>query len=215
MVAILLLFVLADAGPAIVLPAEVSARPGRFVLLKAETEGKLVRWVMASDDADLIPFPDGKTALFVSPTPGKYRVFAWTAAGDVPSEAAHCVIVVGPAPKPPSPLDPLAAEFRKLAAEDPSPEKIAHLAQLAAVYREAKKYADHPDVRTVAELATRIRTAASSLLPPEALVAVRKRIAEEIARRLPVEGERALDEATRKTAAELFDRIATSLENAP
>ncbi len=214
MVPILLLFALADVGPAIALPAEVLARPGRFVLLKAETAGKQVRWAMASDDADLIPFPEGKTALFVSPTAGKYLVFAWTAAGDLPSEAARCVVVVGAGPKPPGPVDPLAAEFRKLAADDLSPEKSAHLAQLAAVYREAKKYADHPDVRTAAELATRIRTAAASLLPPEALVAVRKRIAEEIARKLPVDGERPLDEATRKTAGELFDRIATSLENA-
>ena len=81
--------------PTIALPAEVNASPGRLVKLTATTEGKLVRWVLASDDADLVPFPDGKTALFCSPKPGRYVVFAWTAAGDVPSEAAKCVVVVG------------------------------------------------------------------------------------------------------------------------
>jgi hypothetical protein len=125
------------------------------------------------------------------------------------------VVVVGDAPPPKQPpADPLAAEFRRLLADDPTPDQPAHLAQLAAVYREAVKYADHPDVRTAAELAGRIRTAAASLLPADALVPVRKRIAEEIARHLPVDGDHPLDAATRKMAANLFDRIATALENA-
>ncbi len=215
----LLLVLAADPDPVVKLPAEVAAQPGRIVQLKAETAGKVVRWALASDDADLIPFPDGKTALFSSPKPGRYLVLAWTAAGDVPSEAARCVVVVGgPSPTPPQPspppgpADPLAADFRKLFDADATPDKATHLAQLAAVYREAVKFADHPDVRTAAELAGRIRTAAASLLPADALVPLRKRIAEEVAKALPADGDRDLDSATRKKAAELFDRIATSLE---
>jgi hypothetical protein len=202
----------ADPTPAVTLPAEVSAQPGRIVRLRAETAGKLVRWTLASDDADLVPFPDGKVALFSSPKPGRYLVLAWTAAGDVPSEAARCVVVVGGPAPPPGPADPLAADLQRLFNADPARDKAAHLAQLAAVYREAVTFADHPDVRSAAELATRIRTAAGSLLPADALVPLRKRVAEEIARRLPADGDRDLDPATRKTAAELFDRIATALE---
>jgi hypothetical protein len=133
-------------------------------------------------------------------------VFAWTAAGDVPSEAARCVVVVGeppgpPPPKPPDPpADPLAAEFRNLLAADPSADRLAHLAQL--------------DVRTAGDLAGRIRAASGTLLPADALVAVRKRIAEEIAKHLPVETDAPLDPSTRRKAALLFARIATSLEAA-
>ena len=75
------------AAPVVALPAEVLAAPGRIVQLKAETAGKRVRWALASDDADLIPFPDGKVALFSTPKPGRYLVLAWTAAGDEPGEA--------------------------------------------------------------------------------------------------------------------------------
>lgn len=213
---------LAPPDPTISLPAEVKAPAGRLVKLAATTDGKFVRWLLMSEEADLVPFPDGKTALFCAPKPGRYTVLAWTAAGDVPSEAARCVVVVGDAPGPPPqppqppqpPVDPLVAEFRKLLADDATPDKPAHLAQLTALYREAVKFADHPDVKTAGELAARIRTAAATLLPADALVAVRKRIAEEITKELPVDGDAPLDPATRRKAALLFARIATSLENA-
>jgi hypothetical protein len=218
----MLLLLLAAVGgpvpPSVSLPAEVTAQPGRLVKLTATTDGSLVRWALASDDADLIPFPDGKTALFCAPRPGRYLVFAWTAAGDVPSEAARCVVVVGEPPgpptppKPPDPADPLAAEFRELLAADPSADKLGHLAQLAALYREAAAFADRPDVRTAGDLAARIRTAAATLLPADALVTVRKRIAEEVTKHLPVEGDAPLDPPTRRKAALLFTRIATALE---
>jgi hypothetical protein len=203
-------------APAVALPAEVAAHPGRLVKLTATTDAKQVRWLLASDDADLIPFPDGKTALFCAAKSGRYLVFAWTAAGDVPSEAARCVVSVGdppPAP-PPQPADALAAEFRKLLAADATPDKPAHLAQLVALYREAAAFADSADVKTAGELAARIRAAAGTLLPADALVAVRKRIADEIAKELPADGETPLDATARRKAAALFARIATSLEAA-
>ena len=201
--------------PAITLPTEIHARPGRICTIAADTTGKAVRWVLAADDADLVPVPtDGKSALFCSPKPGRYVLFAWTATGDVPSEAARCVVIVGEPPTP-APTDPLTTELRALYTTDATPEKSAHLAQLAAVYREAVRYAENADVRTVGELATRIRTAASSLVPAQSLTGIRKRIAEEITRQLPDDGDRPLDAATRKLAATLFTRIATSLEVGP
>lgn len=199
-------------APAVTLPAGVKAQPGRLVKLTATTDAKQVRWLLASDDADLIPFPDGKTALFCAAKPGRYLVFAWTAAGDVPSEAARCVVNVGD--PPPQPADTLATEFRKLLAADATPDKPAHLAQLVALYREAAAFADSADVKTAGELAARIRAAAGTLLPADSLVAVRKRIADEIAKELPIDGETPLDTPARRKAAALFARIATSLEAA-
>ena len=203
------------APPTVALPAEVKASPGRLVKLTAETTGTHVRWALASDDADLIPFPDGKTALFCSAKAGRFLVLAWTAAAGEPSEAARCWVVVGdPKPEPdPKPADPLAAEFRKLLAEDPSADKVAHLIQLAAVYREAVAFAERAEVGTVADLAGRIRAAAASLLPADALVPVRKRIADEVAKQLPVD-DRPLDASTRKLAAKVFARIANALDAA-
>src|SRR5579859_7178350 len=106
MKSILVLIVLvsgaASADPTVTLPKEVQARPGRLVQIKADTAGKTVRWFCASADADLLPYPGAdKTAIFCSPVPGKYAVYAYTAAGDVPSEPTCCIVTVaGPTPPP-------------------------------------------------------------------------------------------------------------------
>ena len=80
---------------------------------------------------------------------------------------------------------PARADLRRLVAADTTPDKVIHLAQLAALYREAVAFAERSDVRTAGDLAGRIRAAAAALLPADALIGVRKRIADEIARTLP------------------------------
>ena len=198
-------------APSIVLPDEVKGLPGRIVRLTAETTGKHVRWYLVAADADLVPFPDGKVALFTAPKAGRYTVLAWTASGDMPSDAVKCVVVIGE-PVVPAPTDPFARDLKKQFAEDSSSDKIKHLALLAALYREAIVYAEKAEVATAGDLAARIRAAAGTLLPTDALVGLRKRIAEEIAKELPLEGDKALDSATRTKAARLFERIAVCLE---
>jgi hypothetical protein len=197
--------------PSIKLPAEAKGQPGRIVRLTAETAAKHVRWYLVSEDADLVPFPEGRVALFSAPKAGRYVVLAWTAAGDVPSDAVKCVVVIGE-PVVPAPADPFARDLKKQFVEDGSADKAKHLAQLAALYREAIAYAEKVDVATAGDLANRIRAAASTLIPAEALVGVRKRIAEEIAKELPQDGDKPLDAATRVKAAKLFERIAARLE---
>ncbi|CAN5512508.1 hypothetical protein BH11PLA2_BH11PLA2_09080 [soil metagenome] len=200
---------LVHAQPAVKLPAEVTVAPGRIAKIPAETAGKTVKWLCISDDADLVPMPEGKLALFSSPKPGRYAVYAWTATGDVPSEAVKCVVIVG---DPSPPADPLLIELRKQFQNDTTPDKAKHIAQLAALYREAVTFADRADVTTAGDLAGRIRQAASTLLPVDALTTLRKRLAEEIAKTLPLDSDKPLDAATRAAAAALFDRIATALE---
>src|SRR3954453_3999741 len=73
--------------PAVKLPTEGRARPGRLTLIRAETEGKALRWVSLSEGAGLLPYLD-KQAIFSASAPGRYRILAYTAAGDVPSEPA-------------------------------------------------------------------------------------------------------------------------------
>lgn len=199
-------------APAVKLPSEIKGLPGRIVRLTAETSEKNVRWYLVSEDADLVPFPDGKVALFTAPKAGRYAVLAWTAAGDIPSDAAKCVVVVGDPPGP-GPVEPVARDLRKLFADDSTSDKSKHVAQLAALYREAIAYAEKAEVATAGDLAARIRSAASTLIPSEALVGIRKRIAEEIAKELPIEGDKPLDAATRAKAAKLFERLATHLED--
>lgn len=106
------LFVAAPAwadAPALKLPAEVSGTPGQFIVVTAETEGKVVRWVPLDTGLSMIPvglLKDSKTAVLMAPK-GRYRLLAFTAAGDEPSEPAVTVIVVdGAPPKPPDETPP-------------------------------------------------------------------------------------------------------------
>ncbi len=191
----------------VLLPAEVNAAPGRLVQLKAETNGTLVKWALTSDDADLVPFPDGKLAVFAAAKPGRYLVLAWTASGNEPSDAARCVVVVGDA----KPVDAFATEMQKLFDADVSPDKAQCVRQLAEVYRSAKGFAEKPEVRTVGQLAERLKATASAL-PPDVLIPMRKRIAEEIARTLAADVAKVLDAKERRTAVQLFGHIATTLE---
>jgi len=193
--------------PGVLLPAEVNAAPGRLVQLKAETNGTLVKWALASNDADLVPFPDGKLAVFAAAKPGRYLVLAWTASGNEPSDAARCVVVVGDA----KPVDAFASEMQKLFDADVSPDKPQRVRQLAEVYRSAKGFAEKPEVRTVGQLAERLKATASAL-PPDVLMPLRTRIAEEIARTLPADAAKVLDAKERRTAVQLFDHIANTLE---
>jgi hypothetical protein len=207
MIPCFILILTQTAEPMIALPVEVTAAPGRLVKLKAETAGTFVKWALASDDADLVPFPDGKLAVFAAAKPGRYLVLAWTAIDGIPSDAARCVVVVGEA----KPEEGFAEEVRKLLDADVSPEKAKHVRLLAEAYRNAAVAAEKPEVRTLGQLAERLKSLGFAL-PADALVPLRKRIAVEVQRTLPADGTRLLDAKDRRTAAQLFDRIATILE---
>lgn len=110
MQSILLSVILLAAPPAIKLPADLKADVGDFVAVRAETAGKVVKF---KADPGLSVFPsellkDTKTTVVVGKRPGTYRVWAWTAVGDEPSELAECTIVIGssPSPDPPNPPTP-------------------------------------------------------------------------------------------------------------
>ena len=189
----------------VALPAEVQVPPGRVVVLKAETAGEVVRWATLADGVDLLAFPDGKSAVFCSPVAGRFTVLAWTAAGNVPSEAARVVVVVG-TPKPAA--NDFAAELRSLL----TTADAGHVKTLAAAYRAAAELAGKPDIATAGELAERVRAAVRGALPADALGAIRKRIAIESAARLPAGPDAPLTAEIRASAAKLFAEIATTLE---
>jgi hypothetical protein len=125
--------------------------------------------------------------------------------------AAAGVIAPGPPPPapPPKPVDELKKKLRAAFEADGS-DRDAGL-QLAALYREAAKLSQSPDVPSTAELLRRVREAAASLVPG-ALPAVRKVVAEELRLALGKSSDEALSAEERKAAAELFAKLAELLE---
>jgi hypothetical protein len=197
--------------PAVVLPAEVNAAPGRAVVLKATSPGKQIRWLLPSSDADLVPFPDGKTAVFAAPKPGRYSVYAWTAAGDVPGEAARCVVVVGePVPVPPE--NRFERDLLAAYAAEPAADKALHAKALAAAYREIEQLLRGGAGTTPGDVAAKLRACVEARLGADALRAVRSRLGEEIGKRFPADAEAALTPAQRADLAAAFARVAALLE---
>lgn len=102
-ICLLLLFVSIGYAQNVSLPSETKGEVGAFIKVPASTNGKEVRWY--SPDKGLQVFPvellkDSKTAIVTANVPGRYRLVAWTAVGDIPSDPAICVIIVGDAPTP-------------------------------------------------------------------------------------------------------------------
>lgn len=107
---VLLVPSLIGQGPAIKLPAEVRGEVGAFVRVPADTPGKEVRWFPADKGLNVFPsdlLKDSRTAVVTAPAAGRFRLIAYTAAGDVPSLPAECIVIVGEAPPvPPGPVPP-------------------------------------------------------------------------------------------------------------
>jgi hypothetical protein len=95
--------------PALKLPVEVHGTSNSFIVVTAETAGTVVRWVPIDSGLSLLPpqlLRDSKSAVVMAGK-GRYRLLAFTAKGDEPSEPAICLIVVDGAPtQPPTPPKP-------------------------------------------------------------------------------------------------------------
>jgi hypothetical protein len=201
-------------------PAEVKALPATITEVRAETTGKVVKWVALTPGLSVRPIDDGRVLLVSGPT-GRYELLAYTASGDVPSDPARCVVVIGepPEPKPPKPPDPkppppdpLRAKLKAAFDSDAAPPELKreHAKDLAALYRAAARLAEDTAVATSGELLTRVRNAARTLIGPDALKDVRRVVGDELSALLPTDSP--LTDSRRTSVATLFKRFAAILE---
>jgi len=104
------------SAQSVTLPSEVKGSPGSWIIVAPEKiDGGKVRWRVdpALQDVrlDLLFPPDvidklrGKVV--TSSKPGRYRIEAWNAKGDVASDIAVCWVVVDGGPVPPPPPPPI------------------------------------------------------------------------------------------------------------
>jgi hypothetical protein len=91
-----------DVTPTITLPEKLQGN--YFVVIRANTNGKVVKWMVLDPGADLLPSDvvANPLACVLIGAPGVYRVRAYTALGDTPSDWAECVATIG-TPVPPQP----------------------------------------------------------------------------------------------------------------
>lgn len=213
MINLFLALVLGQA-PAINLPKDLTVKSGRLLKIEATSAGKSIRWANTSDDADLIVSESGRWAIFSSTVPGVYKVFAWTAAGDNPSEASICAILVSepnPQPNPPAPDDALKNAIKAIYGADGSPGKKGYKDSLQQLWLEIAKKASDLDIRSVGELFSIAKQSSLKILPAGALLPIREKIAADINANLPTDPQAELTVEIRNKAAKLFNRYAEIL----
>lgn len=173
-VALCLVFCMAAASLAadITLPTEVKTKRGKFVVIKAETEGKIVKWIVP-DTLEVMPknlVNDPKTLVLIAQDDGEYKIVGYSAVGDVPTDPAVTKLIVGdgkpvppgpgPTPTPPSPADPLVSALQTAFNAETDAGKAALLVKLAEFYKESVPLVD--SANTFGELFTKMGVLAKS-----------------------------------------------------
>lgn len=219
-------------GPTLVIAPEVRCSAGEFAFVKAVTEGKVIRWRAVDPGLSVIPaelLRDTKTAVVFALRPGRYRLHAVTAAGDVPSEIVETLIVVGDGPAPPPgpdppvppppvppptpPDDPLTAELRRAYRSDLSadPKAAEHARTLSGFYSAMAVHVESGKAATVGDLLSDYREAIPEVLPAGAVPSLRKVCGGETAEALGLEPDKRLDADLKAKAAGKFKALANGL----
>jgi hypothetical protein len=215
------------AVPALKLPEEVRGYPAAFITVPAQTDGKVVRWLVLDPGLNLFPtelLRDTKTAVVSSGVPGTYRIMAVTALADEPSVPVVCKVVVskdnppdptppGPAPPPdPDPVvpDSIGKSLKTAFDKDTTEEKAKCVKALAELYRQAPGILSQ--VTTAGQLRASLRQSAATLLSINAIPEVRKAIEVELKKVLPTEPGAVLTEKAKVEAKALFVALAVALE---
>ena len=184
----------ADA-PKIELPKEISAEVSDPVAIKATTTGKIIKWMVLDVDKDgksgIAIFPaelkDPLTTVVICKKPGNWRVMAYTALGDEPSDPAICTIKVagyvppgpdpGPGPGPtPGPVDPLTTELQTIYNGLTETDKADSLLKLQSLYAAVPASLNDPSIKTVGQMRAFLVKAFTSVLPVEKIKPIRDRL---------------------------------------
>jgi hypothetical protein len=139
-----------------------------------------------------------------------------TARGDVPSEIVEFLVIVEadePGPKPPEPADPFARKLREAFQAETGEKKREHVAALAGFYSAMAKHVSTDQVATIGDLLSDYRNAIPTVLPEEAIRAIRKLCGAEVAQLAGDDPERAIDSQIKSRLVDLFTRLANILNS--
>ena len=148
---------------------DVRAVVGDWIVLRAETEGRIVRWKSLDRGLATSPrrsWPFAIRRRLLPPHRGRASIasICVTAKGDVPSEIIEFTVTVEadgpdpPEPKPPEPIDPLTRKLREALQTDSGEpaKKREYVAILAGFYSAMAKHVSTDQVATVGDLLERL-----------------------------------------------------------
>jgi len=185
MISLILAAILAQQ---ITLPPELHGMPGAFISIPSATDGKQVQWVVLDKGLNLFPvelLKDSKTCVVTTTIEGRYRVLAYTAAGDNPSKPAITLVIIGspPAPEPepdnPEEASKLSREIRSIYRALNEDDKQGKALKLAAIYKGLIASAKDVSIETTGDLLGAAKIAANKVLSPTDLKEIRDKLSQQ------------------------------------
>ena len=198
----------------IILPENITGRPGSFIQVEAKTDCKVVEWVLLDSGLELFPvnlLANTKTAVVTSTTPGVYRLLAYGATGDIPSKPAIVTITIGTPPEPADKSE-IYKRIETLFKADTDAEKLSQAKAYAGVFRALAQAAQDEKIKTAGELFKIGSLAATNVLTEKQITAIRDEIGGYLNSKLNTETAHLLTAEDRKKCASEFLTIAKILE---
>lgn len=224
---ILSLFLLFNADPELKFVSPILSAPGQFISIRpSSTSGKVVKYVAIDPGLSVFPsnlLTDQSATVIVAQMPGRYRVLAYTAIGDIPSDPVMITLeisgngplppVVPPKPGPDStPDDPLTATISGIFGALTEPNKESNLKTLGSFYRQCAKLYKDPAFLNVGQVFTASRKLSESMLPNSVLRPVREKFGAELNMDFPADANSVLTDELRLKVAVKLERLAKVID---
>ena len=203
-------------GQQVTLPQEIYGQPGAFISIPSVTDCKSVQWVVLDAGLNLFPVEllrDTTTAVVSANSPGKFRVLAYAAKGDVASKPVITTVIIGdpPEPAPDETTSKLTRELKSLYVSLSEDDKAGKVTKLSGLYASFASTVKGEEVQTAGELLGLCKEATARVLSPSDLREIRVRLQSEMSG-FPTDPDAKLDDKIKKMISGKFMEISKALE---
>jgi hypothetical protein len=203
-------------GQQVTLPQEIYGQPGAFISIPSVTDCKSVQWVVLDAGLNLFPVEllrDTTTAVVSANNPGKFRVLAYAAKGDVASKPVITTVIIGdpPEPAPDETTSKLTRELKSLYVSLSEDDKQGKVTKLSGLYSSFASTVKGDEVTTAGELLAICKEATGRVLSPSDLREIRVRLQSEMSG-FPTDPDAKLDDKIKKMISGKFMEISKALE---
>ena len=203
-------------GQQVTIPLEIHGQPGQFISIPSVTDCKSVQWVVLDAGLNLFPVEllrDTTTAVVSANSPGKFRVLAYAAKGDVASKPVITTVIIGdpPEPLPDETTSKLTRELKSLYVSLSEDDKAGKVTKLSGLYASFASTVKGEEVQTAGELLGLCKEATARVLSPSDLREIRVRLQSEMSG-FPTDADTKLDDKIKKVISGKFMEISRSLE---
>ena len=203
-------------GQQVTIPLEIHGQPGQFISIPSVTDCKSVQWVVLDAGLNLFPVEllrDTTTAVVSANSPGKFRVLAYAAKGDVASKPVITTVIIGdpPEPLPDETTSKLTRELKSLYVSLSEDDKAGKVTKLSGLYASFATTVKGEEVTTAGELLAICKEATARVLSPSDLREIRVRLQSEMSG-FPTLPDEKLDDKIKKVISGKFMEISKALE---